>query len=64
ARGRTGFENCDYQPTQFLRTAWSLCSTVDSSTIDIDRFKGKAFGEELRRLRIAAVQTIAQPEKN
>ena len=63
ARGRTGFENCIYQPTAFLRKAWSLCSTVDSHTIDAARFSGKAFGEELRRLRIAAVQTIAQPER-
>lgn len=63
ARGRTGFETCVYQPTAFLRRAWSLCSSVESSEIDAARFSGKAFGEELRRLRIAAVQAIAQPER-
>ncbi len=61
ARGRTGFENCEYKPTGFLREAWSLCSAVDSSCIDANNFNGKAFGEELRRLRIASMQSIAQP---
>lgn len=63
ARGRTGFENCVYKPTEFLRTAWSLCIAVNSNAIDPQHHQGKAFGEELRRLRIAAVQNIAQPEK-
>ncbi len=63
ARGRTGFENCDYRPSAFLRQAWALCSSIDSSNIDKQRFTGKAFGEELRRLRTAAVQTIAQPDR-
>lgn len=61
ARGRTGFENCTYKPTAFLQQAWLLCSAVDSNTIDNQRFTGKAFGDELRRLRIAALQAIAQP---
>ena len=63
-RGRTGFENCLYRPTAFLREAFLLCDTIDSTSIDSSRFHGKAFGEELRRLRIAAVSKIAQPEKN
>lgn len=60
ARGRTGFEKTDYKPTEFLRKAWALCGAVDSS-IDNTLFSGKAYGNELRRLRIEAVQTIAQP---
>jgi tRNA nucleotidyltransferase (CCA-adding enzyme) len=63
ARGRTGFENCEYRPTNFLRQAFVVCSSVSSDTIDTTQFTGKAFGEQLRRLRIASIQTIAQPEK-
>lgn len=62
ARGRTGFEQCDYKPTAFLRKAFALCCTVTGKNIERDKFTGKAFGEELRRLRIAALKTIAQPE--
>lgn len=63
ARGGNVFENKIYPSTQFLRDAWSLCGTVDSSTIDTTQFNGKAFGEELRRLRIATVRSIAKPEQ-
>ncbi len=63
ARGENVFENKIYPSTQFLREAWSQCSTVDSSAIDSTQFSGKAFGEELRRLRIAAVSKIAQSEQ-
>lgn len=61
ARGRTGFEQREYPQAGLLREAWQLCNTVSSSLIDSSRFRGKAFGEELCRLRIAAVATIAQP---
>jgi tRNA nucleotidyltransferase (CCA-adding enzyme) len=61
ARGRSGFENTTYKPTAFLRAAWTLCNAVDSSKIDSAHFNGKAFGNELRRLRIEAVASIAQP---
>ena len=56
ARGRTGFEQCDYQPTTYLRALWQACAAVRSDGIDSARFQGKRFGEELLRLRIAAVQ--------
>ena len=62
-RGRNDSENSTYPPTKFLRKAWSLCSAVGSDTIDADRFNGKAFGEEFRRLRIVAVHAVAQPEE-
>ena len=63
ARGRTGYENCDYPQAHLLRRAWEHCHTVDSTQIDPAHFKGKAFGEELRRLRVASVQAVAQPQK-
>lgn len=49
--------------TQFLRKAWAICNAVNSNTIDANQFSGKAFGEELRRLRIAAMHAIAHPEQ-
>ena len=60
---RNVFKNQIYPPTKFLREAWSLCSAVNSSAIDALHFNGKAFGEELRRLRIANVRSIAKPEQ-
>ncbi len=62
-RERNGFENRTYPSTEFLRKAWSLCDSVDSSTIDSRQFTGKAFGDELRHLRIVAVNKIAQAEQ-
>ncbi len=62
ARGRTGFEQCDYKPTSFLRAAFALCCAITGKSVDPEKFTGKQFGEELRRLRIAALKTIAQPE--
>lgn len=56
ARGRTGFEHCNYQPTAYLRTLWQSCAAVSSEYIDTTRFQGKRFGDELLRLRILAVQ--------
>ncbi len=63
ARGRTGFENCVYLPTAFLREAYALCSAITGKDIDNERFVGKAFGEELRHLRIHALKAIAQPNQ-
>lgn len=56
ARGRTGFEHCEYKPTAYLRALWQACAAVKSDGIDAAHFQGKQFGEELLRLRIAAVQ--------
>ncbi len=63
ARGRTGFENCSYLPTAFLRDAYALCNAITGKDIDSEIFSGKAFGEELRRLRIHALKAIAQPNQ-
>lgn len=60
ARGRTGFEACEYPPAAYLRTLWQACAAVSSEGIDTTRFQGKQFGEELWRLRQAAVQQQKQ----
>lgn len=58
ARGRTGFETCEYPPGGYLRAVWQACAAVRSDGIDAERFQGKRFGEELSRLRLAAVQAM------
>lgn len=60
ARGCTDFKNGIYPPTEFLKKAWAICSNIDSSKIDAAQFSGRAFGEELRRLRIGALQIVVQ----
>lgn len=60
ARGGAGFDNSLYPPTAFMRQAWSICSNTDSSQIDAAQFSGKAFGDELQRLRISEVQAVVQ----
>lgn len=58
AYARTLDEFDKHQTSIFLLNTFSVCSAVDSNSVDSQRFKGKVFGEELRRLRIAAVNTI------
>ena len=62
ARGRTGFEQCEYQPTTFLRHAFALCLAITGKDIDREKFTGKMFGDEVRHLRIQALKTMAQPQ--
>ncbi|MCC7517012.1 MAG: multifunctional CCA addition/repair protein [Pseudomonadales bacterium] len=64
ARGRSGFETRAYPQADFLRQAFSQCSRVDSGGIDREKFSGKAFGTELRRLRMQTLKNLAQPERN
>lgn len=58
ARGRTGFENRDYSQVDYFREALARCKQVSSAEVDAERFQGKAFGEELNRLRLAALEPM------
>ncbi|MGQ9426257.1 multifunctional CCA addition/repair protein [Gilvimarinus sp. F26214L] len=58
ARGRTGFENRDYSQVDYFRKALELCERVTSAQVDPSVYKGKAFGEELQRLRRAALKPL------
>ncbi|MEX1034221.1 MAG: HD domain-containing protein, partial [Cellvibrionaceae bacterium] len=58
ARGRTGFENRDYSQVDYFREALARCNRVTADQVDPDRFQGKAFGEELQRLRLEALKSI------
>jgi tRNA nucleotidyltransferase (CCA-adding enzyme) len=60
ARGRTGFENRDYSQVAYFREALACCQRVTADQVDPERFQGKAFGEELHRLRLAALKPMRQ----
>ncbi|WP_420467358.1 multifunctional CCA addition/repair protein [Panacagrimonas sp.] len=52
ARGRLGFENCEYPQTDWLRQA-RLAAQVSNADVLADGFSGAAVGEEIRRRRLA-----------
>jgi len=55
ARGRTGFENRDYPQADYFRGAVQSCQTIDVKTVSAKGLTGKAFGDEINRLRLAAL---------
>ena len=56
ARGRTGFEDRDYPQKDYLLAMLESANTISSSAVDKEVFSGKAFGEQLNKLRIEAMQ--------
>lgn len=55
ARGRTGFEECDYYQGRLLRAAWTVAQQVSSKEIVAAGFQGSQIREELTKRRVAAV---------
>ncbi len=60
ARGRTGFEDIDYEQADFLRLAFDTANAISVKPIVDSGFKGKAIREQLDILRIAAIKTVKQ----
>ncbi|MCW8194469.1 multifunctional CCA addition/repair protein [Proteobacteria bacterium 005FR1] len=58
ARGRTGFEDRDYSQVDYFRAALARCNEVTAADVDPEQFKGKAFGEQLHRLRLTALKPL------
>ena len=58
ARGRTGFENRNYPQADLLRAAAQAIANVDISPVLAKGLQGELIGEEIRRLRIAAVLKV------
>jgi len=52
ARGRTGFEDCDYPQVPYLREAARVVLEVQARDLADSGLTGDAFGAELRRLRL------------
>ena len=58
ARGRTGLEDRDYPQPGLFREALAAASAVDTAEIAASGVSGEAFGEALRRARIAAISAL------
>ncbi len=58
ARGRTGFENRDYPQANYFRNALKACQDVDIKEIAARGFTGKAFGDEVNRIRLTTLTNI------
>lgn len=55
ARGRTGFEQRDYPQADYFRQALTACQNINISDVSARGFVGKEFGDEVSRLRLAAL---------
>jgi tRNA nucleotidyltransferase (CCA-adding enzyme) len=56
ARGRKGFEECDYKPVPYLRTAAAVANKVQAKEVLSDGFSGVQVGEELKKRRANALK--------
>ncbi len=56
ARGRLGFEDCDYPQTGYLRDARSVAAALTAKAIVAEGYTGVAVGEQLRARRITALR--------
>ena len=55
SRGRTGFEELEYEQPDIIRNAFKAAAAVDSQTVIADGFSGKEIGDELTKRRIVAI---------
>jgi len=55
SRGRTGFEELNYEQPDIIRNAFKAAAAVDSQAVIADGFSGKDIGAELSRRRIVAI---------
>jgi tRNA nucleotidyltransferase (CCA-adding enzyme) len=59
ARGRTGFEQREYPQAGYLKDCFTAASRVDArAVLQTRELRGKALGEEIRKQRIRAIQSI------
>ena len=52
ARGRLGFEQCDYPQSDYLRAAAVAAREIDNAQVLADGHSGAAVGKELKRRRV------------
>lgn len=55
ARGRTGFEDRDYPQATYFLQALEACQRINAGDVSARGFTGKEFGDEINRLRLAAL---------
>jgi tRNA nucleotidyltransferase (CCA-adding enzyme) len=56
SRGRTGFEEQEFEQPGLIRNAYHAAVAISAREVVERGFSGKAVGEELHRLRIAAIK--------
>lgn len=64
ARGRLGFEACDYPQVDYLKAAFEIAATVPVKAVIADGYSGAAVSEELKKRRTAALSTFTIAQKN
>lgn len=64
ARGRSGFENCDYPAQDYLLNALKICNQVQAKDIAATGLKGKDIGDELKKQRQQALKQWRNQELN
>lgn len=62
ARGRLGFEQCEYPPVEYLRAARKVAATREATEVVTAGFSGAKVGEELRRRRIETLSEWRQEQ--
>jgi len=63
SRGRTGFENRDYAPAGFLQQAREVVAAIKPDANMIANASGIQIAEQLRSLRIQALEQLERPKK-
>lgn len=58
ARGRTGFEDREYPQANYFRAALKASQNIDMDAIHALGLNGKAFGDEVSRLRLAKISAL------
>jgi tRNA nucleotidyltransferase (CCA-adding enzyme) len=61
ARGRTGFEKCDYSQAAYLRIAFEAASAVDAASI-ANSSEEAQIAEAIRKARVLAVRQARKPD--
>jgi tRNA nucleotidyltransferase (CCA-adding enzyme) len=62
ARGRLGFENCEYPQVDFLRAARSVAAAIQAAAVVADGYSGAQVGEQLRQRRVLALKQWKQAQ--
>jgi tRNA nucleotidyltransferase (CCA-adding enzyme) len=60
ARGRTGFEECDYPQADYIRTAAQTAMAVDTQSALQANLQGPQIGAAIQNLRSQAVNAFKQ----
>ncbi|AFU99138.1 multifunctional CCA addition/repair protein [Simiduia agarivorans] len=58
ARGRTGFEHCDYPPAEYLPAAYGAAAAVKAQALVAQGLNGPALGAAIAKARTSAIAEI------